>query len=224
MKKTLAVVVVIMGIMYFGIYGCATKGSMKEQIDEALDARVGEIEEQVDANRGDIASLQQEIADQNKQVQKLMEKNEEVLTLTSNSVELGEEALARAEEAGKVAEGKLLYQVSFTGEAVRFGFDRSDLNKDAKAALDNFAEGIKAANKNIYIEIQGHTDDIGTEAYNTKLGQARANAVMRYLYVKHGIPLHRMNTFSYGELKPIADNSVDSNRVKNRRVALVVIQ
>ncbi len=215
MKKLIVAVVAILSVILLGMSGCVvTQSSVKKQIDE----RVGEVEKQVDANQQEIASLKQD------QLQSLQQKQEETLTLSSNAMEMGEEALARAEEAGKVAEGKLLYQVTFTDEAVHFGFDKRNLSKEAKKAIDDFSEQIKAANKNIYIEIQGHTDNIGTREYNMGLGQARADRTMRYLHTKHGIPLHRMNIFSYGESRPIADNDSRASRAKNRRVTLVVIQ
>jgi peptidoglycan-associated lipoprotein len=213
MKRAAIAVMAMIGIALLGMNGCATQGSLQKQIDEAM----GEVKKQVEENKEEIASLKEEAASQSEQLKRLMQENEEALRLASD-------ALARAEKAGKAADGKLLYQVTFTDEAVHFGFDRRDLSKKAKEALDNFSENIKAANKNIYIEIQGHTDSIGTREYNLRLGQARANTVMRYLHTKHGIPLHRMDTFSYGESRPIADNDTHRNRAKNRRVTLVVIQ
>jgi outer membrane protein OmpA-like peptidoglycan-associated protein len=56
------------------------------------------------------------------------------------------------------------------------------------------------------------------------LGGSRAKAVYSYLHTQHGIPLHRMDVFSYGESKPIADNDNPANRALNRRVTLVVIE
>jgi len=215
MKKMSVIIVAVLGVVWLGMSGCVvTQSSVKKQIDE----RVGEVQKQVEANQEEIATLK------NEHLRSLQQKQEETLTLSSDAMEMGEEALARAEEAGRVAEGKLLYQVTFTDEAVHFGFDRSSLSKEAKAALDEFSNTIKAANKNIYLEIQGHTDSIGTREYNMRLGQARADRVMRYLHTKHGIPLHRLNIFSYGESRPIVDNKTRSNRAKNRRVTLVVIQ
>ncbi|TET85662.1 MAG: OmpA family protein, partial [Desulfobacteraceae bacterium] len=155
------------------------------------------------------------------------EQNEErhkLSNVTQEGFTLGEEALARAVEAGKVAEGKLFFEVTFTDEEVHFGFDRNDLSEEAKAALDSFAERLKTDEKNLYIEIQGHTDNTGPEDYNLRLGQSRAKEVYSYLHTQHGIPLHRMNTFSYGESKPLADNNDRSNRAINRRVTLVVIE
>lgn len=217
--KRLVGAVAILSVVLLGISGCFVTGSsVQKQIDEALDKRVGEVEKQVEANQQDISSLKDD------QIQNLTQRQEETLTLSSDAKRLGEEALARAEEVGKVAEGKLLYQVTFTDEAVHFGFDRRGLSKEAKAALDEFSNTIKAANKDLYIEIQGHTDSIGTREYNMVLGQARADRTMRYLHTEQGIPLHRMNTFSYGESRPIADNDSRASRAKNRRVTLVVIQ
>jgi peptidoglycan-associated lipoprotein len=218
MKRFITGVIIVFGIVWFCLSGCVTQSSLQKQLDEALDKRVGEVEKKVEANTQEIASLKDD------HLQTLQQKQAETMTLTSDARRLGEEALSRAEEAGKVAEGKLLYQVTFTDEAVKFGFGKSDLSEEAKAALDTFCEGVKTENKNIYIEIQGHTDSTGRSEYNMVLGQERAEKVMRYMYIRHGIPLHRLSTFSYGELRPIADNNVKTGRAKNRRVTLVVIQ
>ncbi len=133
-------------------------------------------------------------------------------------------ALARAEEAGKLAKGKFLFEVTLTDEAVKFGFNSATLSNEAKAALDAFAARVKAENKNVYIEVQGHTDSVGSEAYNLKLGQERAESVLRYLNMQHGLPLHRMSAVSYGEFKPVADNQTTSGRAQNRRVTLIVLE
>jgi len=215
MKTSVVIIVAMLSVVCLGVSGCVvTQSSVKKQIDE----RVGQIEKQVEANQQEISSLK------NDHLKELALKQEENLALTSAAKRLGEEALERAEEVGKVAEGKLLYQVTFTDEAVHFGFGRSNLSKKAREALDMFCGNIKAANEDIYIEIQGHTDNLGPKEYNITLGEARADVVKRYLYTKHGIPLHRINTFSYGESRPIVDNNNRANRAKNRRVTLVVIQ
>lgn len=218
MRRLILASVAILCAVWLGASGCATRNSVQEQIDKALDQRVGAVEEQVEAHQQEIANLRQD------DIPSLRQKQAEALTLSSNAMEMSEEALNRAEKAGNVAEGKLLYQVIYTDEAVHFGFDESGLSQQAKEALDRFCESIKAANKDIYIEIQGHTDSIGTREYNLSLGKARAEKVRRYFYTEHGIPLHRVSTFSYGELRPVAENDTSSNRAKNRRVTLVVIQ
>jgi len=107
---------------------------------------------------------------------------------------------------------------------VKFGFDTSDLSPEGQAAIDEFAARLKSENKNVYIEIQGHTDSVGSDKYNEELGLLRAESVRRYLNQKHGFPLHRINVISYGESAAVADNNTREGRSQNRRVALVVLQ
>jgi len=81
----------------------------------------------------------------------------------------------------------------------------------------------KAQRRLVYIEIEGHTDNVGAAEYNEKLGLERAEAVKRYLYEKYMVPLHKMNVISYGETKPIADNKTRDGRAQNRRVVIRVL-
>jgi peptidoglycan-associated lipoprotein len=134
------------------------------------------------------------------------------------------EALQRATEAGKLAQGKLLYEAVLTDEKVKFGFDKKELSPEARAAIDELAGQLKEQNKSVYIEIQGHTDNVGGTLYNEDLGLSRAEAVRRYLNQQHGFPLHRINVISYGETAAVADNKTHDGRAQNRRVALVVLE
>ena len=113
------------------------------------------------------------------------------------------DALARAQEAGVLAKGKIVFQQSFAEDRVRFKVSSFELTKEAKAALDEFAAKVKALDKGVYLEIQGHTDDTGGADYNDQLGQQRAEAVRRYLAREHKLPLGRMSTISYGDTLPV---------------------
>lgn len=135
-----------------------------------------------------------------------------------------QEALDRAIAAGKLAEGKLLYEVVMTQDTLRFATDKANLSEQAKAALDEFAARIKAEGKPVFIEIQGHTDSRGPAAYNERLGLMRAEAVRSHLHRKGGLPLARMSVISYGHTEPVADNRTRAGRMQNRRVVLVVLQ
>ena len=77
--------------------------------------------------------------------------------------------------------------------------------------------------KNVYIEIEGHTDNVGSENGNFELGLMRAEAVKRYLYMQHQVPLHKINIISYGEQKPVAPNNTRDGRAQNRRVVIRVL-
>lgn len=134
------------------------------------------------------------------------------------------DALERAIAAGKLAEGKFLFETVLSDDKVRFGFDQTDLSPEGAEALATFAATLKSGNEDVFIEIQGHTDSTGSEAYNLTLGEKRAENVRRYLSREHGIALHRMSVISYGESAPLDDNSTRAGRSVNRRVGLVVLK
>lgn len=188
--------------------GCASKGYVKDEV-ATVEQRLGEVEGQVEEVQTKVRMNEEEIA-----------KQREALESASKTAR---EAFDRAMAAGELAEGKLLYEVALTDDEVRFGFDASELSDDAKAALDKISGDLIEQNHNVYIEVQGHTDSVGSESYNFDLGQKRAEAVRRYLNLR-GIPLHRLAVISYGETEPIADNSTREGRAANRRVMLVVLE
>ncbi len=132
------------------------------------------------------------------------------------------DALQRATAAQQLAEGKFMYEVVLSDDSVKFPSDRDALSPEAEARLTELATRLKAENVNVYLEIQGHTDAAGPEAYNDELGAARAEAVRRSLS-RQGIALNRMATISYGEEAPVADNTTAEGRAQNRRVAIVVL-
>lgn len=189
--------------------GCATKKYVKGE--------VGAVHTRVDGVEGQVEEAQQRLTDHDKRINTAQE------TATGAS-KTAQEALQRAIEAGKLAEGKLVFESVLTDDKVRFSFDKAELSESGTVALDEFAAKLKAENKNVYVEIQGHTDGIGSEQYNYELGEERAEAVRRYLNQKHGLPLHKMAVISYGETAPIADNNNREGRAQNRRVVLVVLQ
>lgn len=133
------------------------------------------------------------------------------------------EALERAIAAGKLAEGKFAYDIVLSDDAVKFDSNRAVVSPTGQQRLSELASQLKAENANAYLEIQGHTDSTGPDAYNQKLGMDRAEAVRLALY-KSGVPLNRMATISYGEEAPIAANNTAAGRAANRRVVIVVLK
>ncbi len=134
------------------------------------------------------------------------------------------EAVIRAEATGRLADGRIRYEVILSDDAIPFAYDKGALSDGVRTALDIFARRFVPSPDAVYIEIQGHTDAIGSESYNQALGRERAESVRRYLNVKHRIPIQRMNAFSYGETQPVADNETQAGRAKNRRVVLLVLE
>lgn len=182
--------------------GCATKKYVRQETG-AVGTRVDNVQGQVEEAQTRLNTHERQIGETSKTAQ---------------------EALQRAMDAGKLAEGKLLYETVLTDEKVKFGIDAAELSDESQAALDEFASQLKSQNAGVYIEIQGHTDSTGSEKYNEELGLLRAEAVRRYLSQKHQFPLHRMNVISYGETASVSDNSSREGRSQNRRVALVVLK
>ena len=226
--------ILLIGLIPLVISGCATR----EYVHEYVKSQLIPLSAQASTFDGRLASAESGIAGNTSNLQKAdaamaavqgtlkqhadwLAKNEADISQLSKTAQ---EALQRASAAGELAAGKMTYEVVLSDDKLKFGSGKAVLGGVAEVALDAFVAQLKADNKGVYIEIQGHTDSRGEVAANMKLGQARAEAVKRYLNINGGIPLHRMSTISYGESEPIADNRYKAGRSVNRRVVLVVLQ
>ena len=132
------------------------------------------------------------------------------------------DAMQRAEAANKLAEGKFLYSLVLSDDSVKFPVDGSKLSPEAQTRLMDFISKLKSDNKNVYLEIQGHTDATGDKGFNERLGEQRAEAVRLFMN-QQGVPLNRMATISYGPDAPVAPNNTREGRAQNRRVVLIVM-
>ncbi len=210
MKPPRRSLALLLAVSTLAALGCATKKYVKKQVGEEVsgsEARSAERFRDVEAR---LEENQTRLGEQDEKMGELSQ--------------TARDALERAIAAGKLAEGKFLYETVLSDDKVRFGFDQADLSGEAKAALDDFAAGLKLENANVYVEVQGHTDSVGSDEYNLRLGERRAESVRRYLNLQHGLPLHRMSVISYGESVPAADNATRDGRALNRRVVLVVLK
>jgi OOP family OmpA-OmpF porin len=122
--------------------------------------------------------------------------------------------------APKPAPAPVKEKVTMAADA-HFDFDKAVLKAEGKAKLDDLVGKLKAVNLEVVIAI-GHTDSIGSNAYNQKLSLRRASAVKAYL-VSKGIEANRIYTEGKGETQPIADNKTKEGRAKNRRVEIEVV-
>ena len=193
--------------------GCATTTDVDKKIAEAqskTDKKIESVETQFEDMQEKQKVTEGKVGEQGKQIEQISQS--------------AKEALQRAQEAGVLAKGKILFQQSFAEDRVRFKVNSFELTKDAKSALDEFAAKIKGLDKGVYLEIQGHTDDTGGADYNDQLGQQRAEAVRRYLAREHKLPLGRISTISYGDTQPVQTNKTAKGRTQNRRVVIVVLE
>ena len=173
--------------------GCATKKFVREQA-AIVGQRVDTVNGRVDATDTHVAAVEGTAKD----------------------------ALDRAVAAGKLAEGKFLYSEVLSDDSMKFKTAKFDLSPEAQQRLDAFVEKLKTDNRNVYVEVQGHTDATGAKDFNYKLGEERAEAVRRYLN-QHGVALNRISTISYGPDAPVAPNNDKVGRQANRRVVLIVL-
>jgi len=128
----------------------------------------------------------------------------------------------RADSIEKASK-RIVYEVVLNEEKGNFKFGNAAMPEDVTPQLDQLVQQLKANPNGAYIEIEGHTDNVGNKEINYKLGMERAENVKRYLYETHQVPLHKINVISYGEDKPVGDNKTKDGRSQNRRVVIKVL-
>jgi outer membrane protein OmpA-like peptidoglycan-associated protein len=207
---------------------CATKGFVREE--------VGGVNQKVDTLNGTVEQTQERIGQNEQRIGAVDQKAE----AAGRSATAAQQAADRAQQAADQATAnartvgtrvdaveasarRLVFEVTLSEDQGNFKFGSAELPDEAKARLDQVVNQLKASPANVYIEIEGHTDNVGAEALNERIGLERAEAVKRYLYEQHQIPLHKMNVISYGETKPVAPNNTRDGRAQNRRVVVRVL-
>jgi outer membrane protein OmpA-like peptidoglycan-associated protein len=208
-----------------GSTACATKkyvrtsvGEVNEKVDSQGRA-IEETQERTRKNEGRIAEVDTKAQ---AAAQSAQQANESAAAANSKAAAVGTEANGKFEAIDK-ANKRLVYEVVLSEDQGNFKFGKTILPDEAKAKIDEMVAQMKQDPKNIYLEIEGHTDNIGDKVTNEKIGLARADAVKRYLYEQYQIPLHKMNVISYGKDKPVAPNKTKAGRAQNRRVVIKVL-
>lgn len=197
-----------------GVLGACATG---KDVDQKIAAAQAENNKKFESVSGQIEDLQTK---QKSTEGRLDQTNIRIDQLSTEA----KDALKRAQEAGVLAKGKVVFQQTFSEDRVKFNSGKYELDKAAKSALDDFAGKVKTLNEQYFVEIQGHTDDVGGSKFNDELGQRRADEVRRYLSRSQQLPLNRMSTISYGDTLPVAPNKTKKGRAQNRRVVLVVLE
>jgi len=211
-----------------GTTGCASKkyvrtsvGEVSDKVD-SLGRSVEQTQERIKANEGKIAEVDSKATAAGNAAQ-------QANAAASNAANSASAANNAANAVGNKLEvfdksmRRLVLEVVINESSGNFLSGKTDLPDDAKSQIDQLVSKLTQDPKNVYFEIEGHTDNLGAADFNEKLGLERADAVKRYLYEKHQIPLHKMNVISYGETKPVADNKTKEGRAQNRRVVIRVL-
>jgi len=188
---------------------CATKKFVRTE-SATLDQKIAEVSTEVEASQ-----------------KRIKEHDDQLATIGSLITQHDGQFKAvdgKIEEVRTLIRGNLVLTATLKNSDAKFKFDSAELSSEAKSFLDQFVQKLITENKGVYIEVQGHTDNTGTDQINMALGQKRAEAVMMYLYKQHRIPLHRMSVVSMGSAMPLADNSSRDGRSQNRRVEILVYE
>jgi outer membrane protein OmpA-like peptidoglycan-associated protein len=200
---------------------CATKSFVRSS--------VGDVNDKVDAVGRSLEQTQERTRKNEQRIAEVDEKAKAADQTARLANGIATEAANSARSAGVRMEAldkasrKLIYDLVLSEQQGNFRFGQAELPMSAKASIDGLIGQLKQDPQSIYIEIEGHTDNVGPTAVNQKLGLARAEAVQRYLYDQYHIPLHKMNVISYAGEKPVASNSTKEGRAQNRRVVIRIV-
>jgi outer membrane protein OmpA-like peptidoglycan-associated protein len=219
MRKLLFVIPLVM--LGAGSTACATKKFVRGEVGQVntkvqgLSTQLEETQERTKKNEARIAEVDTKADEAGKSA-----------SAAQSSADAAKSDAAKADAHAAAVESaskKLIYEVVLNEDEGNFKFGKVDLPDEAKQKIDEMVSHMKADPKNIFIEIEGHTDNVGAKTYNQTLGLERAEAVKRYLYEAHQVPLHKINVISYGEDKPVSPNNTKDGRAQNRRVVIKVL-
>jgi len=212
-----------------GTTACATKmfvstnvGQVNEKVD-SLGRTVEETQERTRQNEGRISDVDQRAQSGIAKASQAAEAANANANNVRTEAATATKAVDAKVEAMDKANKRLVYEVVLSEDSGNFKFGKVELPQEAKSQLDEMIEKMKADPKGAFFEIEGHTDNVGDAKVNERIGLERAEAVKRYLYEQHQIPLHKMNVISYGEDKPVAPNKTKEGRAQNRRVVIKVL-
>jgi outer membrane protein OmpA-like peptidoglycan-associated protein len=199
--------------------GCSTKNYVRQQTTPLIN-KTNELDDMTAKNSKDIKDVDQRAQAGIQGVQ-------------ARTAEVDQKALAAGSEADKAqmaANGASQRVDVLTNAvvnldnyrpvvetAVHFGFNKDNLTKDAREAIDQLAASV-ATTKGYIITVEGATDSVGTSEYNYDLSQRRANAVIQYLAAEKSVPAYKIYLIGLGKDKPVETNKTRDGRAKNRRV------
>jgi len=208
-----------------GTTACASKKFVRTSVGEvngkvdSLGRSVEETQERTRKNEGRISEVDQKAQ---AAAQRAQAANDAAAAAHTAANTVGSEANAKFDTIDRASK-RLVYEVVLSEDQGNFKFGKTVLPDEAKQKIDAMVAQIKQDPKNIYLEIEGHTDNVGATKTNEQIGLARAEAVKKYLYDQYQIPLHKMNVISYGKDKPVAPNKTKEGRAQNRRVVIKVL-
>ena len=211
-----------------GTSACATKGFVRGEVTN-VNQRVETLSQSLETTQESIKQNQQRIAEVDKKTEQagLWARDAQTSAVTAQSAATAAADQASAAnakiEAVDAASRRLVYEVVINEDEGNFKFGSAKLPAEVAHRIDQMVADLKENPRGNFVEIEGHTDSVGNSAVNHRIGQERAEAVRRYLYEQHQVPLHKINVISYGEDKPVAPNTTSQGRAQNRRIVIRVL-
>jgi peptidoglycan-associated lipoprotein len=235
MSHRFLLAVPITALVLVGSTACATKkfvrtsvGEVNDKVD-SLGKSVEQTQERTRQNEGRISEVDQraqaaaQAASQASQAAQTANQSAQTANQVATTAKSAAEGVDSKLGAFDKANRRLVFEVVLNEDQGNFKFGQATLPDEAKQKIDELVQRLKQDPKNVFVEIEGHTDNVGPKAINDKIGLERAEAVQRYLYEQYQIPLHKISVISYGQDKPVAPNKTKAGRAQNRRVVIKVL-
>lgn len=214
----------VVSLAFLGVTGCATKNYVRNQTAPLVD-HTNQLEDKTAENNRNIHDVDQRAQAGIQQAQGAANNATQAAQTADKAAgdaqTAANDAVHRADSLDQVVKGLDNYR-PLADVSVTFGFDKSNLTKDSKQQLDQFAQQLGSA-KSYILEVTGGTDSTGSAQYNYDLSQRRADAVVQYLAAKYNVPAHRFYLIGIGKDKEVAPNNTPEGRKKNRRVEVQLL-
>jgi peptidoglycan-associated lipoprotein len=223
--KKLVLVVPVLALALGGSTACATKKFVRGQVGEVND-KVESVSKSLEETQERTKANEAKIAEVDQRAQAAAQAADSKATSAGQRADgaktAADAANSKAEAVDKASK-RLVYEVVLSEDKGNFKFGKATVPDEAAGEIDQLVAKLKSEPNGAYIEVEGHTDNVGPKDVNYKLGLERAENVKRYLYEHHQVPLHKINVISYGEDKPVAPNKTKDGRAQNRRVVIKVL-
>ena len=216
--RRIANMLAVASIVVGSTTACATKKFVRTEVNQ-VGTRVETLSQSIEATQQETRANQARIGEVDKKADQvgIWAKDAQTAASTANAAATAAAAKIDAVEASTK---RLVYEVVISEDQGNFKFGSAALPEAVQQRIDQMIADLKANPRGNYVEIEGHTDSSGDKLVNQRVGEARAEAVKRYLYETHQVPLHKMNVISWGEEKPVSPNNTRDGRAQNRRVVI----
>jgi peptidoglycan-associated lipoprotein len=219
--RNMALVLSVAALAAVSSTACATKGFVRNRVGEVND-KVESVSRSLEQTQERTRKNEAAIVEANTRITQVDQKAAAANDSAANAKSAADVASNKADAVDKASK-RIIFEVTLNEDQGNFKFGQAQLPDEAKSRIDEVVKQLKANPNGAFIEVEGYTDNIGPKDYNDKLGLDRAEAVKRYIYEEHQVPLHRISVISYGPDKPIAPNTTKEGRAKNRRVVIKVL-